>query len=122
MDIEGGRELITVYGSSKDFTKTSENHDPYHSCAFHPDGLLLGTCTGGNSNALRIWDLREQVNVAVLSEHTAQGNSVSFSENGYLVASGSTDGTVKSWDLRKLTCTASIESMKDAGSSNCVAF
>ena len=35
------------------------------------DGLLPGTCTGGNSNALRIWDLREQVNVAVMSEHTA---------------------------------------------------
>merc|ERR1712178_171604 len=64
LDIERGQDLITVYGTSKDLTKTSEKHDPYHSCAFHPDGLLLGACTGGNSNAMRIWDLREQTNVA----------------------------------------------------------
>ena len=98
----------------------SEIHEAYSSCAFHPDGLLLGTCTVGASNALRIWDIREQQNVATLIEHTAAVKCVAFSENGYLVATGSDDSLVKIWDLRKLKCTSSLETA--GGSVNSVSF
>lgn len=102
--------------------KQSESHDPYLACSFHPDGLILGACTGGNSNALRIWDVREQQNVATCAEHSSPVTCVSFSENGYLVATGSEDATAKIWDLRKLKCSATLEGTKDCGSVNSVAF
>jgi pre-mRNA-processing factor 19 len=86
---------------------TKDEQFKYTSCAFHPDGLILGTTT--DTGALKIWDIREQENVANLAEHTSSINSVSFSENGYLVASGSDDGDVKIWDLRKLQCTKTLK-------------
>lgn len=79
----------------------------YTSCAFHPDGLIMGTGTA--AGLLKVWDIREQVNVANCAEHTGAVNSISFSENGYLVATGSSDGSVKIWDLRKLQCTKTLD-------------
>merc|ERR1711871_306227 len=122
LDVQQGSELCSIYGTSKNSTKNSEAHDPIYACAFHPDGLLVGTGTGGDSNALRIWDVRGQECVGVLDGHNGAVKSISFSENGYFVATGSEDGCVKIWDMRKLKCTATIESMKDAGPINAVTF
>lgn len=77
----------------------------YQSCAFHPDGLILGT--GTQQGALKIWDIREQKNVSSMKDHTAAILDITFSENGYLAATASADGNVKIWDLRKLACTKS---------------
>ncbi len=97
LDIIGGSCLKVVGGDAGEYT----------SCAFHPDGLILGT--GTSAGVLKVWDIREQQNVANCAEHTGAIHSVSFSENGYLVATGSEDGSVKIWDLRKLQCTKSLE-------------
>jgi len=50
---------------------------------------------------VQVWDIKDQVTVATLSGHEGEITSISFSENGYYLASASQDGTVKLWDLRK---------------------
>ena len=45
---------------------------------------------------------QERTNVASFDGHTEAITSISFSENGYYLATAAKDSTVKLWDLRKL--------------------
>lgn len=76
------------------------NSDGYTCCQFHPDGLILAT--GTESGLVRLWDIREQQNVANCEGHTANIHSLSFNENGYMLATGGADGLAHVWDLRKI--------------------
>jgi len=87
-DISTSNVLVRVNGGS-----------PCSCIAFHPDGLILGT--GTTDSVLRIWDVKTQKNVATFEGHTGSVSSISFSENGYYLASAA-QNEVKLWDLRKL--------------------
>ncbi len=65
----------------------------------HPDGLIVGT--GSADKTVRIWDVKTSKNVATLSDgHTGSVRSLSFSENGYYLATADSEA-VQLWDLRK---------------------
>jgi len=77
-----------------------KNTAPYARVSFHPDGLILGV--GTEDNLVRIFDVKQQKNVATFKGHAAKLSALTFSENGYYLASGDTQGVIKLWDLRKL--------------------
>lgn len=86
--------------------------EPYTAIQFHPDGLILGT--GTEKNMIRIWEVKQQKCVASFAEHTKPIHALSFSENGYHLASAADDG-VKLWDLRKLKVLKSFTPYEDSG-------
>jgi len=102
-NIETGKTLLNV---------TDKSVEKGFGClCLHPDGLILGT--GTQEKLVRMWDLKSQSNVATFEGHTKDVTSVSFSENGYHMASASADGTVRLWDLRKLKNIKILELGKD---------
>jgi pre-mRNA-processing factor 19 len=91
----------------------------YASAALHPDGLILAT--GASDAGLAVWEARTQKRVASFDGHTGAVTSLSFSENGYHLASAAADG-VKLWDLRKLKNFQSLEPYGEGKAAAAVAF
>jgi len=86
---------------------------PVNSVSFSPDGKLLATA-GDNTarlwdlqvvtakelvTASRLWDLKG-TQIAELTGHSNWVNSVSFSPDGKILATGSSDRTARLWDLQ----------------------
>jgi WD40 repeat protein len=63
---------------------------------FHPDGTRLAS--GGNDNAILLWDTSTWEPVLELRGHESYVKSLVFSPDGSQLASGSGDHTVRIWD------------------------
>jgi pre-mRNA-processing factor 19 len=79
----------------------------YTSFGVHPDGVLHGA--GTKDGLVRIWDARQNSSLAAtLESHSSDLTTLSFSENGYFLATASaSDPTVNILDLRKLSVVSS---------------
>jgi WD40 repeat protein len=66
--------------------------------AFSPDGTLVAGAGGKKDRAAHVWDVRTGAQVLAL-EHGGPVNSVAFSPNGQLIATGSADGTARLWSV-----------------------
>jgi pre-mRNA-processing factor 19 len=89
-DIKEGKTYI----QSKD-----DQQSAFASIRFHPDGLIFGV--GTEQGPVKIFDVKTQKVAANFPGHTNKVVDLCFSENGYHLATGSADGVVKFWDLRK---------------------
>jgi len=90
--------------------------DAQYSCvSLHPDGLLLGA--GTQDSQVVIYDVKTQQSAATFKGHVGALTALSFSENGYHLATSDDTGVVKLWDLRKLT---NFQTIQDAGAGGAV--
>ena len=87
---------------------------------FHPDGMIVAAAISTNgAHRVKVWEVKDQKPVHVFDGHSAPITSVSFSENGYHLASCDESGVVKLWDLRKLK---ELKSFQVPGPGTSVAF
>jgi WD40 repeat protein len=72
--------------------------DSVGALAFSPDGRLLATGTH-YGHIVQVFSLDTMQEVASLTDHTADVNSVAFSPGGDTLATAGSDGTLKLWEM-----------------------
>lgn len=86
----------------------SESGDGISKCEIHPDGMIFGT--GETNGLIRIWDLTNQTAVATIEGHKNEISGLSFSQNGYYLATSAIkESVVNIVDLRKAQIVKKIE-------------
>ena len=77
--------------------------------SFSPDGRTLASTSRGYGDPVRLWDVATRRTIAILdTDRNERVNSVSFSPDGTMLASGSNDG-VKLWDVATRRTIATLE-------------
>ena len=102
---DGTVRLWDVATRKKTATLKDDVYSAAFSVAFSPDGTLLAS---GSWDAVKLWDVETNTNIATLEGHEWRVHSVAFSPDGTLLASGSEDA-VKLWDVETNTNIATLE-------------
>ncbi|MBG1259620.1 hypothetical protein F8S20_11070 [Nostoc sp. BAE] len=76
------------------------------SAAFSPDGKLLAICV---DNEIYLWEVANIKQIITCNGHTALVQSLSFSPDGQILASGSNDQTVKLWNVHTGQCLKTLQ-------------
>ena len=90
--------------------KTSEKHyGIIESIEFNPAGDKIVTCA---DDTIRVWDYKTGHLLHKLIGHSGSVDAACFNEDGCLIASGSSDQTIRIWDVNKEKC---IDTLYDHG-------
>jgi small GTP-binding protein len=86
-----------VDASSLQTVWTVSEHGQVYSLDWSADGRLLAAAYGTDENKVSVVDIRAKCELVKLEGHTHGVNSVSFSEDGLLLASKSSDDSLRIW-------------------------
>lgn len=101
--------LLDIKGASKTLYK----NDRITCCATNPQGTHIALCTEWDNNIYLSKDGTLSDSAITLPGHTKKIVSVTFSSDGTLLVSSSTDNSVKIWDIETLTLRASLQPFLD---------
>ncbi len=95
---------ITPIGIEKHKVISLENHRGFGSILlFSPDGnTLLDIQSVGRKHLIQLWDVDSGRDHGTVSGHTKWIETLAFSHDGKILASGAADGTVLLWDWDKI--------------------
>lgn len=79
-------------------------------CIFSPDEKRV--VSGGNDNAVRLWDVRTRSSLCLLEGHTSKVWSVAWSPDQRHIVSGGLDNTIRLWDVETGTCLRVLKSYR----------
>jgi WD40 repeat protein len=75
----------------------NEHSDRVMTCVFSPDGAMIAS--GGQDCTVRLWDVKNGKEIAVLARNSSAVNACAFSPDGEKIVSGFSDGMLKVWDV-----------------------
>ena len=91
------------------FTSFGEGEAP-RSVTFTPDGTILASAGGNNEDfAIRLWDVASGQSIHKLDGHSGIVWGVTFSPDGQMLVSVSSDATAKIWDWHNGTLLQSLD-------------
>ncbi len=83
---------------------------PVRSLAYSPDGTILASSASSSGDeTVILWDTATQDEIATLHPKRGAVSAISFSPDGYILASGMGDGSVKMLDLGTREVIASLD-------------
>jgi len=94
-DLEASKERFILKIDDEDHSRV------VWSVSISPDGTILaGTC--GGLKLVQLWNFKTGAEIATLVGHESAISSVAFSSNGKILATGSSDNTIKVWSVASL--------------------
>jgi pre-mRNA-processing factor 19 len=119
MDVHPIGDLVVVGSGSGDFAMVditsrkvfpspqARKKSPITSIQFHPDGEIFGI--GSEAGVIQILNVSTFKQLAVFEGHTGSISGICFSENGYSLASISSDQTLRIWDLQDVGTSKTVQ-------------
>ncbi|MDE3258590.1 MAG: hypothetical protein OYM47_12205 [Gemmatimonadota bacterium] len=93
----GSRDGVTLWDAGTRQRRSSlNNRGSANSLAFSADGAML---VSGSWYGARLWDVETREQIANLEGHTGWVHSVAFSDDGDVLATGASDGTMLLWNI-----------------------
>ncbi len=95
---------LSSKGLKKHMTLSSfDNRGSGKSLIYSPNGkILLETQARGNVNYINLWEIDTGAEIGTVSGHTDTIETLVFSHDGKILASGSLDGTILLWEWDKI--------------------